>query len=624
MAKLDYKDIYSKLGKRTEWYALAVRDTFQKRISEIVAMCEELDINEDKPFAFADYKDVAPAVQAKLRQLYSEVYQSVRGNIMREWNYANDTTDKLVKGLFGKHSIEDKHYARYFQRNKEAMNSFFERRQDGLNLSQRVWQYVGQAKTDLEVALDLGIGQGLSSDTLNRKVKQYLNNPDDLFRRFRYKVGEDDNGNPIYGRKWKRRRYDKETDTFYWVDDNPKNYHTGQGVYRSSYKNAMRLARTETNMAYRTADITRWQQMEFVLGYEVKLSHNHPCTDICDDLQGKYPKEFVFKGWHPHCYCYIVPILCKDNELEQLTEAILNGEDTSTFAPAGMITDVPAGFTGWIANNEERIRSAVSLPYFITDNYKNGDISKGFKFEIKTAKKVVPSKFAPVTSIDEIEDLPAKTATNPSKLDAIIQTLENTKISYNEVKDLDKKMTDDDIIARVGGGDLTKGSCSSLAFTYAGNKAGLDVLDFRDGNSREYFASSPNIRAIAENVGGMVNKDYNDFRNAKTLLSNTMVGKEYYFTCGSHAAIIRKTDKGFEYLELQSSHINGFKALDNNVLKERFGAKRSHTYYRQKYEVTHVLIDTDLLKNDSKFRKMLGYINTASDKQRKGASGTIK
>ncbi|MDK7751576.1 hypothetical protein QP572_14695, partial [Brevibacterium sp. UMB10442] len=77
-------------------------------------------------------------------------------------------------------------YAHYFQRNKEAMNSFFERRQDGLNLSQRVWQYVGQAKTDLEVALDLGIGQGLSSDTLNRKVKQYLNNPDDLFRRFRY------------------------------------------------------------------------------------------------------------------------------------------------------------------------------------------------------------------------------------------------------------------------------------------------------------------------------------------------------------------------------------------------------------------------------------------------------
>lgn len=384
MANIDWKQVYSKLGKRTEWYALAVRDMFQQRIGEIVAMCEGLELEEGKPFAFADY-EVAPKVEKKLRQLYAEVYRAIRGNIVREWNYANDTTDKLIKGLFGKESIEDNHYARYFQRNKQAMQQFLSRQTNGLDLSQRVWQYVGQARTDLEAALDLGLGQGLSADTLSRQVREYLQNPDDLFRRFRYKKGEDENGNPIYGRKWKKRCYDKETDSFYWMDYNPKDYHTGTGVYRSSYKNAMRLTRTETNMAYRSADITRWQQLDFILGYEVKMSKNHPCTDICDELAGTYPKQFMFVGWHPHCYCYIVPILCKEEELEQLTEQILRGEDTEGFTPAGVVSEMPPQFTNWIAANTERIQAAQSLPYFIRDNYKGGNITKGLRWAMRSS-----------------------------------------------------------------------------------------------------------------------------------------------------------------------------------------------------------------------------------------------
>lgn len=402
MAQLDWKQIYSKLGKRTEWYALAVRDMFQQRIGEIVAMCEGLEIEEGKPFAFADY-EIAPKVDKKLRQLYAEVYRAIRGNVVREWNYANDTTDKLIKGLFGKGCMEDNHYARFFQRNKQAMQQFLSRQTNGLDLSQRVWQYVGQARTDLEAALDLGLGQGMSADTLSRQVREYLQNPDDLFRRFRYKKGEDAEGKPIYGRKWKKRCYDKDTDSFYWVDYNPKDYHTGTGVYRSSYKNAMRLTRTETNMAYRSADITRWQQLNFVLGYEVKMSKNHPCTDICDELAGTYPKEFMFVGWHPHCYCYIVPLLCKDEELEQLTDMILRGEDADGFTPAGVVSDMPPQFTNWIAANTERIQAAQSLPYFIRDNYKGGNITKGFRWANEYKNEAGLANFSKLMGKAEID-----------------------------------------------------------------------------------------------------------------------------------------------------------------------------------------------------------------------------
>lgn len=408
MAKIDWKAINTKLGKRCETYALKVRGILDKRVGEIVAMCEGLELQDGKPFAFADYPEVAHKVQATIRQMYSEIYQSIRGNIVQEWYYSNADMDGLLAGLFGKGALQDKHFARYFARNKEAMNQFFARKENGLNLSQRVWAIAGNAKQDMEVAIDLALGQGLDAGDLSRKVRQYLKEPDMLFRRFRYRVQEpvlgedgkpvldengkpkmqgkvDKDGKPVYGLKWKRRHYDKATGTFYWEDDNPHNYHTGRGVYRSSYKNAMRLARTETNMAYRAADCERWAQMEFVRGFRVVLSKNHPCDDICNELsadsendtsgKGEYPKGFVFKGWHPHCYCYCVPLLCTEDELFQLTDQILRGEDTSGFAPAGVIEQPNAEFMQWVDSNKDKIADQIdergfgSLPYFLQDNY---------------------------------------------------------------------------------------------------------------------------------------------------------------------------------------------------------------------------------------------------------------
>lgn len=376
--ELTYKNIYAKLEKRTAKYAVDVRNLFLTRFGEIASMCEGVDVPDDEVFRFNDYPEIATKVQENLRKMYSELYQLVRGNIVQEWNYANNMTDRMVKQLFGKEAEEQPHFAKYFQRNKQAMDAFFERRQQGLSLSQRIWQYVGEAKEELELAIDLGLGEGKDAAALSRDVRKYLQDPDKLFRRVR-----DKHGNLV-------------------LSQAAKAYHPGQGKYRSSYKNAMRLARTETNMAYRAADITRYQQLPFVLGYEIKMSKKHPYYDICDELAGKYPVQFMWKGWHPHCFCYMVPLLCTDQELEELTGRILDGTDDD-FVPAGVINKVPAAFTDWIDNNAERIANAKNMPYFIHDNYKGGDITKGFSFtiNIKEPKVVVPNKFAPASFVEE-------------------------------------------------------------------------------------------------------------------------------------------------------------------------------------------------------------------------------
>ena len=370
---IDYKKQQQELFKRTEGYAAEVRAIYLDAMGEIINLVKGTELEDGKPFSFAEYgysEEVTPI----LRNMYSRTYQVIRGGVQKEWLQSNEHNDELVKSVFGEHSIEDHHFARYFLRNKEAMDAFFARKtgDEGLNLSQKVWKYNGMFKEELENTLDLAIGEGTPANRLAMKIKGYLQEPDKFYRRFRVKIGEDENGNPIYGRIWKRRIWGKESESYKWVNDDPKKYHPGQGVYRSSYRNAQRLARTETNIAYREADFTRWQQLDFVVGVEIKLSNNHPVWDICDDLKGVYPKGFKWVGWHPNCRCYMVPVLAKEEELDQMMDKILNGED-----PGSVVTDstknLPDQFQTWVKDNEERYAKAEAkgtLPYFIKDNKK--------------------------------------------------------------------------------------------------------------------------------------------------------------------------------------------------------------------------------------------------------------
>jgi hypothetical protein len=210
--------------------------------------------------------------------------------------------------------------------------------------------------------------------------------------------------------------------------------------------------------------------------------------------------------------------------------------------------------------------------------------------------------------------------------DFVLKTLPASNIEAVPVKRLGEKLSTQQIIDRVGGADKTSGSCSSLTLAYGGNKAGYDVRDFRGGNSQSLFSRYSSMTEIAnfKGVDGLVVRDYNGFRSANAALASVEAGKEYYFATASHAAVVRKTETGLEYLELQSARNNGFHELNDNVLKWRFGAKRSRSTYGHKLQIPSVLIDLEKLGQSPDFRAMLEYINTVADKQQKGAGGGIK
>ena len=387
--KIDYDKAAKMLFSRTEHYADNVRRLYATATDELLKLSAMKASNGvSAAFSFSDSKRLSEQANAILRALYSGVYNEIKGGVIAEWGNANKSCDALITSIFGKKVKEDNHYARYFARNKESVDAFFKRKSEygGLNLSQRVWKYVGDFKTEMEMALSVAMGEGKSAATISREVRKYLQRPDMMFRRFRVKTGEQDifdaDGNvvgkeSVYGRVWKRKVVDAVTGNVSWQTVNLKDYSFGRGVYRSSYKNAMRLARTETNMAYRSADQERWRQLDFVIGYRVVLSDNHPEPDICNDLSAKrgekgnrgvYPKDFVFKGWHPQCRCYVVPILADEKEFDKIQEAILNDEPIPE--SKSVIREPNKYFQDWWKSNKSRVAEAQSLPYWVKDNPK--------------------------------------------------------------------------------------------------------------------------------------------------------------------------------------------------------------------------------------------------------------
>lgn len=371
---LSGKQLQQALFKRTEGYAANVRAIYNDSLGKIIDIVKGTELENGVPFSFSEY-GYTDEVQPILRNMYSRVYQAIRTGVQKEWLFASENNDELVKSVFGDSSIEDNHFAKYFLRNREAMDAFFARKTQGLDLSQKVWKYTSQYKGELEGTLDLAIGEGTPANQLASKIQQYLQDPDRWYRRFRVKIGEDEDGNPIYGRIWKRRIFDKEDGIYKWINDDPKHYHPGQGVYRSSYRNAQRLARSETNIAYRSADFERWQQLDFVVGVEIKLSNNHPELDICDQLKGIYPKDFKWTGWHPNCRCYMVPVLATDQELDDMVDRILSGEEPGNLSveSSNEVTEAPESFKKWLEDpkTQERMEKAEAkgtLPYFIRDN----------------------------------------------------------------------------------------------------------------------------------------------------------------------------------------------------------------------------------------------------------------
>ena len=205
----------------------------------------------------------------------------------------------------------------------------------------------------------------------------------------------------------------------------------------------------------------------------------------------------------------------------------------------------------------------------------------------------------------------------------ISEAVEKMGVKYNQVMPHKQSVTEEEIINALAGGDLTSGSCASVGLAYCGQKNGLNVLDFRGGESQNFFSTRYWLDKISELSGLVVEKKIarSSITGGNQLLKLAEKGKEYYLVSGRHAAIVRRTeDDILQYLELQSARDSGWKNFDGNpryTLKWRFGESKG-------YDTVSFMVDVDSFKDCEEFQDILGYINTVGTEQRKGKHGSIK
>lgn len=345
---------------RIEHYALKVQQLYNAAILELASIAKGLKpTQKDKVFSFSDFPKTNKQLKATLENYANNLAIIINKGTTAEWYEASKKKDT-------KRPETDIYNAR----NKEALKAFQNRIDEGITLSDRVWKHTQQMQQEVELALSGGILEGKSAAELARNIQSQLKEPNKLFRRVRDEFG------------------------ILQLSSKALAYSPGKGVYRSSYKNALRLTRTEINIAYRTSDFNRWQSDPSVVGFEVRLSNRHLIVDICDDLKGVYPKGFKFTGWHPNCLCYKVPITMNDKDYNVVQQSILNGEDIpQDFKASNQVDDVPNGFKDWVKNNTDKSKGWKQQPYFIKDNFENAKLSGGLKGSLKGIKLDQIDKF---------------------------------------------------------------------------------------------------------------------------------------------------------------------------------------------------------------------------------------
>lgn len=341
--------------RNVEAYKREVQKIFDEATKEAMCMGIRFDADTGKPFSFDDYPATKRKFEALMAKMHQRLMAVVRNGVDAEYELAQDSAGAQIRSVFPALSAAQISEQLRKLANSNAKAAFEQRRKRGLGLSDKIWQYTGQYKQELEMALDIGIGEGKSAQALSREVRRYLKQPNMLFRKVRDKHG------------------------VLHLSKRAKAYHPGRGVYRSSAKNALRMVATETNIAYRSADYLNTKASPWIVGIRIVLSNNHTCkdsqgvaqpfTDICDKLAGRYPKDFKFTGWHPNCRCHIEYIHKTDAEVERDTKRMLRGEKPiEAHESKNFVGELPKSFKKWAEENKQSIINKKSLPYVIDDN----------------------------------------------------------------------------------------------------------------------------------------------------------------------------------------------------------------------------------------------------------------
>ena len=178
--------------------------------------------------------------------------------------------------------------------NSDAMDFLMRTSYGGITLSSKVWDITWDVEKAIRNRVNTGVLLGESVDKVARDIRPYLAEPNARFHRVR-KDGKLVLSKPA------------------------KAYHPGRGVYRSAYRNARRLARTEYARAYHEGMVRYVKKKSWLKGFISRVGSDNPAP-YDEYVDGKFfPKDSPPEiPYHPNCMCYAEPVFTEvpDDELD--------------------------------------------------------------------------------------------------------------------------------------------------------------------------------------------------------------------------------------------------------------------------------------------------------------------
>lgn len=242
-------------------------------------------------FSFSKFKSIN--IDSLIGSKFSVIDKMINSNTQKAFDLSNSKNDNLTRELFKKH--DKKFSEKIIYRDPNKVKSFFNNKIDNLTISDRVWNVSSQFKYELESAISAAFSKGMPKEQLAKDIQKYLNNPDMRFRKIRDKFGD------------------------LKPSSKALTYNPGQGVYRNSRANAIRLARETINRGYREAEYQNFKNNPFIVAFDIKNTERKVTTcKLCEQNAGRYPKTYKFIGWHVGCMCSSYPVFCSDNDFDKI------------------------------------------------------------------------------------------------------------------------------------------------------------------------------------------------------------------------------------------------------------------------------------------------------------------
>lgn len=250
---------------------------------------------------------------------------------------------------------------------KEIVNSFF-KRPSWLNIFKKsnanVIEIIDKQLNDVIIDTIEKTQKGF--ETVNNKIDKYDINPkirkEILAEKIRHKHFSD--------RIWdSNQNFRKEVENILknnldekvrieifkkMMNNNEYNINPGRGVYKDPVKNIMRVINQESKRVEERSKTKMYNQNKRIIAKGIKVSESYNIENdnvvVCSSLQGIYPKDYEWSGWHIGCKCQTYPIYADEN---------MKSKDIE------YVKDKPDSYSNFVEENKDKWKNWKNPPIFI-------------------------------------------------------------------------------------------------------------------------------------------------------------------------------------------------------------------------------------------------------------------